>query len=166
MRFVSVVFIQICGVDVSTDEGARTAQELLHSIQIATYAHEGSLNKFLVDDKGILCLLVFGLPPLVHTDDSIRAVLTCFDCVDVISGLGPGLFGRFGVTQGTIYCGLVGAASRQEYTVLGDAVNLSARLMQNAPQNGILANQSVYESCKSEITFKQLNPIRVKGKAE
>ena len=50
----------------------------------------------------------------MHTDDSIRAVLTCFDCADVISGLGPGLFGRFGVTQGTIYCGLVGAASRQE----------------------------------------------------
>jgi len=48
--------------------------------------------------------------------------------------------------------------------VLGDAVNLSARLMQNAPQNGILVNTDVYESCKAEINFRPLNPIKVKGK--
>ena len=43
-------------------------------LQTKCYSHEGSLNKFVVDDKGLLLLLVFGLPPLVHTDDAIRAV--------------------------------------------------------------------------------------------
>lgn len=48
------------------------------------------LNKFLVDDKGLLLLLVFGLPPLVHTDDPLRAVLACIDMVDVIKGPSAG----------------------------------------------------------------------------
>ena len=42
-------------------------------------AQEGTLNKFLIDDKGMLFLLAYGLPPLVHTDDATRAVLSCFD---------------------------------------------------------------------------------------
>ena len=42
-------------------------------------AKEGTLNKFLIDDKGMLFLLAYGLPPLVHTDDATRAVLSCFD---------------------------------------------------------------------------------------
>jgi class 3 adenylate cyclase len=37
-----------------------------------------------------------------------------------------------GVTSGTAFCGLVGGRQRREYTVLGDVVNLSARLMQKA----------------------------------
>ncbi len=43
------------------------------------YCQEGTLNKFLIDDKGMLFLLAYGLPPLVHTDDATRAVLSCFD---------------------------------------------------------------------------------------
>ena len=36
--------------------------------------HSEDHRRFLVDDKGLLILLVFGLPPLVHTDDPLRAV--------------------------------------------------------------------------------------------
>lgn len=45
------------------------------------FCQEGTLNKFLIDDKGMLFLLAYGLPPLVHTDDATRAVLSCFDIV-------------------------------------------------------------------------------------
>jgi len=33
---------------------------------------QGSINKFLVDDKGTTMLLCFGLPPVVHNDDAVR----------------------------------------------------------------------------------------------
>lgn len=35
---------------------------------------EGSVNKFLVDDKGVLLLVMFGLPPVYHLDDPVRGL--------------------------------------------------------------------------------------------
>merc|ERR1719171_237032 len=67
---------------------------------------------------------------MVHIDDPSRAVLACLDIVEVFRRLE--LVGRCGVTTGRNYCGVVGSARRMEYTVLGDTVNLSARLMANA----------------------------------
>merc|ERR1719498_2174596 len=103
MRNMSVIFIQVAGVDVSTDEGSKVAEELMTGVQKITYSYEGTVNKFLVDDKGLLFLLVFGLPPMVHMDDPARAVLACFDIVQLFSRMGLGA--RFGVTSGRNYCG-------------------------------------------------------------
>eukprot|EP00392_Amoebophrya_sp_AT5.2_P017887 g18309.t1 len=72
MRNMSVIFINVQGVDVSTKQGSLTADTLMKGVQRCCNAHEGTLNKFLVDDKGMLFLLCFGLPPLVHTDDAYR----------------------------------------------------------------------------------------------
>lgn len=72
MRAMSVIFINVQGVDVSTESGSVVADKLMKGCQECTYGHEGTLNKFLVDDKGVLILLAFGLPPLVHKDDPIR----------------------------------------------------------------------------------------------
>lgn len=51
-----------------------------------------------------------------------------------------------------------------EYTVLGDTVNLSARLMANAPPLGILVCENTHHLAKDEIRFEALTPIKVKGK--
>ncbi|CAK9097967.1 Adenylate cyclase type 10 (Germ cell soluble adenylyl cyclase) (sAC) (Testicular soluble adenylyl cyclase) [Durusdinium trenchii] len=164
MRNISTLFISCSGVDVSRDEGANTAQELMASVQRICYANEGTLNKFLIDDKGMLFLLAYGLPPLVHTDDATRAVLSCFDIVQAFEKLG--LIARCGVSTGRAYCGVCGSAERMEYTVLGDAVNLAARLMANAPENGILIDESTKSRCTLEISVEDLKPIKVKGKAQ
>ena len=39
---------------------------------------QGSLNKLLMDDKGSTLIVVFGLPPMAKSDDSIRAIMTAF----------------------------------------------------------------------------------------
>jgi len=163
MRNISVIFISGSGLDVMTDKGARDAQELMASVQKACYAHEGTLNKFWIDDKGMQFLLVFGLPPLVHTDDPTRAVLACFDIVKVFKRMN--LIGRFGVTTGRSYCGVCGSDARREYTVLGDCVNLSARLMTHATPLNILCDEETKYKANTEIVFNALTPIRVKGKS-
>merc|ERR1719265_505350 len=163
MRNISVIFIQVAGVDVSTEDGSSVAQQLMTGVQRCCYSYEGTVNKFLVDDKGLLFLLVFGLPPMVHMDDPTRAVLACFDMVQLFSRLSLG--GRFGVTTGRSYCGICGSASRMEYTVLGDTVNLSARLMANAAPLGILVDETTKERASKEISFQTLTPIKVKGKS-
>jgi len=145
-----------------SENGPRTAQELMSSIQRVCYAHEGTLNKFLIDDKGMLFLVVFGLPPLVHPDDPSRAVLASFEFAQVFKRLA--LVGRFGVTTGRSYCGVCGSAKRMEYTVLGDCVNLSARLMSKANPLGILCDEETSKHSTGEFIFHAMPAIKVKGK--
>jgi class 3 adenylate cyclase len=162
MRNVSVVFISGSGLDVSSAGGPQRAQELMVEVQKTCYAHEGTLNKFLIDDKGMLFLLVFGLPPLVHPDDPTRATLCCMELTEVFRRLK--LVGRFGVTTGRCYCGVCGSAKRMEYTVLGDCANLSARLMSNATELGVLCDEETSKYSTGEIEFEELPRIKVKGK--
>lgn len=164
MRTVSVIFISGSGLDVMSEGGPAKAQQLMAGIQRVCYSHEGTLNKFLIDDKGMLFLLVFGLPPLVHPDDPTRAVLASVECAEVFRSLG--LVGRFGVTTGRSYCGVCGSAKRMEYTVLGDCVNLSARLMSNAPPLGILCDEETSRKSTDEVLFNALPAIKVKGKTQ
>jgi len=162
MRTISTIFIAGSGVDPSTDAGAAVAQDLMSSVQRVCYAYEGTLNKFVIDDKGMLFLLVFGLPPLVHTDDSTRAVRSCFDMVKVFKRLQ--LQSKFGVTTGRAYCGVCGSEQRMEYTVLGDTVNMSARLMGAAEAGTILTDETTKNYSTHEVVYSALDPIRVKGK--
>ena len=103
-------------------------QSIVHATQLAVYKYEGSVNKFLRDDKGSTLIAVFGLPPLAHEDDAVRGILAalaiCARLIDL--GLKPSV----GVTTGQAFCGIVGTRGRREYSVMGDKVNLAARLMQ------------------------------------
>eukprot|EP00931_Biecheleriopsis_adriatica_P090950 TRINITY_DN64859_c0_g1_i1.p1 TRINITY_DN64859_c0_g1~~TRINITY_DN64859_c0_g1_i1.p1 ORF type:complete len:1150 (+),score=235.68 TRINITY_DN64859_c0_g1_i1:159-3452(+) len=162
MRNISTVFICCSGCDVSTDEGSKVAQELMVTAQRVCYANEGTLNKFLIDDKGILFLLAYGLPPLVHTDDASRAVLASLELVKAFQQLN--LVARIGVSTGRAYCGVCGSRERMEYTVLGDAVNLAARLMANAEANGVLIDEETSIRSSIELNTEALAPIKVKGK--
>eukprot|EP00820_Chromera_velia_P016442 Cvel_26024.t1-p1 / transcript=Cvel_26024.t1 / gene=Cvel_26024 / organism=Chromera_velia_CCMP2878 / gene_product=Adenylate cyclase type 10, putative / transcript_product=Adenylate cyclase type 10, putative / location=Cvel_scaffold3031:619-7739(-) / protein_length=677 / sequence_SO=supercontig / SO=protein_coding / is_pseudo=false len=169
MRTVSVIFCCVQGVDVSTAEGCQTAQKIMTRVQRSVYSQEGSVNKFLVDDKGVLILAVFGLPPLHHVDDAARAVQSGHRIFDNLRVLG--LDGLVGVTTGRVWCGVVGSPFRKEYTVLGDTVNLSARLMGNAAKYAkeelkLLVCETTYKACKHRIEFEALEPIKVKGKAQ
>jgi len=112
MRAVSIIFVQIGGIDVSTDDGAMKAKLLMHGMQTVVYAEEGNLNKFLVDDKGLLFLFVFGLPPLVHIDDPSRACRASLEMTELLVRMK--LTGRIGITTGRVYCGLVGSDTRRE----------------------------------------------------
>jgi len=162
MRSVSIGFVQVRGVDVSTTAGATTARELMMAMQAVIYAEEGSLNKFLVDDKGLVFLMVFGLPPFVHIDDPVRACRACLEMTQVLMQMG--LVGRIGITTGRVYCGVVGSDKRREYTVMGDTVNLAARLMANAKDNTVMVDEATQRRCQKDLSFLRLVAIRVKGK--
>ncbi len=71
-----------------------------------------------------------------------------------------------GITTGKTFCGDVGSSARREYALVGDIVNLSARLMV-AAKTYVLCDFDTYEASKNskKIKFERLEDIRVKGKA-
>lgn len=71
---------------------------------------------------------------------------------------------KIGITHGRTFAGQVGTATRREYTVMGDDVNLSARLMSAAQPGQILINEPVHRAVAAHFQVEALEPIRVKGK--
>jgi len=169
MRTVSVLFMCIDGLDVSTEIGSIMAQQVMSSIQKSVYTQEGSVNKFLVDDKGVLLLVCFGLHPLLHADDPLRAMLAGQRMLDQLKEME--LSGCVGVCTGRVWCGVVGTSKRREYTVLGDTVNLAARLMGKAgtkdfdQAKGLLCDRATKEAVQGSLEMKSLGEVKLKGKA-
>jgi adenylate cyclase len=73
-----------------------------------------------------------------------------------------------GVDVGDVVVGAMGSSQRMDYTVLGDHVNVAARLCSNAAPKETLITESVYKEVRGSQAFalKALEPIQVKGKAK
>eukprot|EP00966_Prymnesium_polylepis_P044958 1041585-Prymnesium_polylepis.1 len=87
----------------------------------------GLLRQFILDDKGMVCIWTFGLPNNSFEDNGHRGLSSCLDVARALAE--QELRTQIGITSGTAFCGCVGAAYRSEYSVMGPAVNLAARLM-------------------------------------
>ncbi|MGZ9165334.1 MAG: AAA family ATPase, partial [Anaerolineales bacterium] len=148
-----------------------SAQNIARLVQRSVYRYEGSINKINVDDKGITIVAALGLPPFAHEDDPARAVQSALMIRKELTNLKVRSY--IGITTGRIFCGSVGNDSRREYTIIGNAVNLSARLMSAAANQfmlidklgiPILCDRMTYDSAKEVIEFESLPPQQVKGR--
>jgi adenylate cyclase len=130
---------------------------------------EGLLDKFVGD-----CVMaVYGIP-FPKEDDSYRAVRTAMDIREGILKLNAIREKRgqhvvqigIGINTGDVVSGNMGSPQKMDYTVIGDNVNLAARLESNAPGGRIFVSDSTYLETKEKIEYKELEPIMVKGKKE
>jgi len=146
--------------------------KILQTVQRAVYKYEGSLNKFLFDDKGLTILAIFGLPPLCHIDDPQRAVMSAISIFEDVRKIHQ-VEVQIGVSTGWIYTGLIGSAdSRWEYGVIGNKVNMAARLLGLAKkiewkpkEPCILCGENVMESSRAEtrLVFTEKGGYELKG---
>ena len=134
-----------------------------------TFQQAGTLDKFLGD----AVMSIFGAPK-AYDDHGLRAVKAAMAMRDGIAKLSanrlqesdePVTIG-IGISTGEVVAGTVGAQSRVEYTVIGDRVNLAARLVANALPGQILISSWTYEKVAPWIEARALGPVRVKGKEE
>ena len=159
LRNVSVIFVSL-GLQYSVDIIDKL-QQCVTAMQECVQFYEGTIRQFIIDDKGSVLIAAFGLPPLSHEDDPCRAVQAAIMLQKRVSELN--ISTNVGVTTGKAFCGAVGSEERREYAMVGDIVNLSARLMSKA-DGGILCDRETYTASKSRINFRTLTPITVKGK--
>jgi adenylate cyclase 10 len=82
-----------------------------------------------MDDKGSTLICIWGLSPFAHEDDPTRAILTAINMRRALS-LIDNTWCNIGISTGEVFSGIVGTSgSRKEFSVLGDYVNLAARIM-------------------------------------
>lgn len=159
-RKIVVLFARFEGFDYDSDPDVGTKlQAYLNRVIDIVAAHDGYLNKIQMGDKGSWFLGVFGAP-LAHQDDEVRALR----CAAEIAQLDVPV--RVGVSAGFAFCGQIGSSLRREYTVIGDVVNLAARLMQAAQPGDIIASRVVYQAAEHSFVWEALPPMTVKGKSE
>lgn len=122
---------------------------------------DGALLQVELVDKGPTLKATFGAP-LAHEDDERRAIA----CARALLAR-PELPGAaIGLATGTVLCGLIGAPARREYTVLGDAVNVAARLMLAARPGQILATVPTREPAGAEWEWEPRGPFALRGRRE
>ncbi|MBI4852981.1 MAG: AAA family ATPase [Acidobacteria bacterium] len=161
LRKITVLFINL--PDFNHKTSLEQAQEAMCALQTSLYRYEGSINKISVDDKGASLVAALGLPPLSHEDDAARGVRAALAMQETLKNLG--LRSSIGVTSGLTFCGSVGSSLRREYTVMGDTVNLAARLMQAATDD-ILCDDLTAKAAFGRLNFTPLAPLKVKGKID
>ena len=134
-------------------------------VQHVLARHDSYLLQLTIGDKGCYLYGAFGVP-LAHEDDAIRAIAAALDLQSPppeVSNIGPV---QIGISYGRVRAGAYGGSMRRTYGVLGDEVNIAARLMSHAQPGQILVNPHIAQATKQAYVFEPLGPIRLKGKQE
>jgi adenylate cyclase len=134
------------------------------------FKYNGTLDKIIGD-----ALMVIYGAPIGSLDDPERALLTAIEMQQKLSELNVQRIQRgqdpleigIGINTGKVVSGNIGSKEQMNYTVIGDAVNLSARLCSYAKAGQIIISENTYKLLKKnpEFAFRELEPIQVKGKS-
>ena len=165
LRPVVTLFLGFSGIDYDAADAAQRLDAYVRWVQQILDRYGGYLLQIIVGDKGSYLYAAFGAP-VAHHDDATRAVAAALE----LQALPPELsyIGavRIGITAGRVYTGAYGGPTRRTYGILGDAVNLAARLMQNALAGGVLVSNGVRKAAPRACRWESLPPLWVKGKSE
>ncbi|MCP4542107.1 MAG: tetratricopeptide repeat protein [Chloroflexi bacterium] len=137
---------------------------------IAKYG--GVVNKVDTYAVGHRIMTLFGAPR-AHIDDPERAVRAALEMQEAMAAFAElntscGSFSlkqRIGINTGLVFAGNVGSLTHQEYSVMGDGVNLAARLMGVATDGQVIISQSTARQSEGAFLFHEQKSVRVKGKS-
>jgi len=132
------------------------------------YKYEGTVPRLMGD-----AILAFFGAPITHEDDPQRAVLAGLEIqagiksyaeeIRLKHGLEFGL--RVGINTGLVVVGEIGSDLRMEYTAIGDAINLAARMEQTAAVGTIQISDETYKLVAPFFELESLGEVEVKGKS-
>lgn len=165
-RRTSVLFLSFRGIEYDSDPGAaEKVRAVYREIAGSVRKYGGCVNKLDMGDKGSKALCFFGTPQALEDQEE----MACRAAMEILES--PALRGalteiRGGITSTRLFAAYVGSEARREYTVMGDGINLAARLMTSAFPWRALASEDVGREASAAIAFRELDPIFVKGKAE
>ncbi len=145
--------------------------EYLNEMTNIIQQYDGSIDKYIGD-----AIMAFWNDPTEdaeHVLHACQAVLACQMKIKMVNiawqAAGKPVFTtRFGLNTGLAIVGNVGSHDRINYTVIGDNVNLAARLesLNKIYGTEIIVSESVYQQCKEQMLFRPLDIVTVRGKQQ
>jgi class 3 adenylate cyclase/tetratricopeptide (TPR) repeat protein len=164
-RTAAIAFLHFGGLDeVVAREGAAGAgsrlDQVVRLVQEAVERYDVCFLDSDIASDGLKIRLSAGAPRVVG-DDEERMLLALRHIV----AARPALPVRVGVHRGPVFTAQVGPPYRRWYAVMGDTVNLAARLMAAAPAGRVYATGDVLRGAKTSFAQMNLEPFIVKGKA-
>lgn len=166
LRPTVALFLKFAGIDFDNDEAAgHKLDAYVQWLQATAQEQEGFLIQVTIGDKGSYAYFSFGAP-LAHDDDSTRAVAAALDFRQLPPELDFITDVQIGISRGRVWAGECGSRLRYTYGVMGNEVNMAARLMTKAGPGQILVRRRVAEEARQSFEFRQLGMMTVKGGAE
>lgn len=173
LRPAVALFLSFSGIDYDQDPQAGCKlDDLVCRVQHELSLSEGTLIQVTLGDKGSYMYVSFGALT-AHEDDARRAVEVALNFRDMVQSLDWHGSIQIGISMGTMCTGTYGGHSRFTYAVVGDDVNLAARLMARAQPGEVLISSRVFKAISSDarlkasgLNFEPRAPIRFKGKSE
>ncbi|KAJ3414704.1 Adenylate cyclase type 10 [Chytridiales sp. JEL 0842] len=161
-RVISIVFVKLL-----SPFSPQKAQVAMSSFVAILKQYEGIFQQYSVDDKGQTMLACFGLPPWTHEKDPLNAIKAALDFEDFcLRNKSVGNV-SISIATGELLFSLLGSGERKEVSLLGDVVNLAARLLCLPISNAIVKlDKLTYDVTKQDVTPTSLGLFKVKGKME
>ena len=169
-RQVTVLFADLSGYTavaerMDPEAVKRLIDRTLGRLKLEVDRHGGTVDKFIGDNV----MAVFGAP-VAHEDDAERAVRAALGMQrameelnrDLVASQGVSFQLRVGLNTGEVLAGAVG----ESYTVIGDAVNVAARLQAAGRAGGVTVGERTYRATRHAVEYTRLEPLTLKGKSE
>lgn len=173
-RVITALFCDVVGSTsmaegLDPEEWADIMNEAFEVLTAPVSRYEGSIARLMGDG-----LLAFFGAPVAHEDDPERAVLAGLDILEAVKPLRERLrleYGlefavRVGINTGPVVVGDVGSSAVTEYTAMGDAVNIAARMEQTAEPGTVRVSAETWRLVERTFESESLGAIEVKGKTE
>src|SRR5689334_15438185 len=167
--FADVVGSTTLAENMDAEDWTQIINEAFDLMSKAIYRYEGTIAQLQGD-----ALLAFFGAPVAHEDDPERAVRAGLDMIESIAEYAAQLKRthgidfriRAGINTGPVIVGNVGSDLRYEYTALGDAVNVAARVQTAAQPGDVLISAMTQRFVATTFDFEDLGDVQVKGKSE
>ena len=173
-RIVTMLFCDVKGStamaeSLDPEEWAEVMNGAFEYLISPVFRYEGMIPRLMGD-----AILAFFGAPIAHEDDPERAVRAGLEMVAGIRGYreriqrerGLDFDVRVGINTGLVVVGEVGTDLRLEYTAMGDAINLAARMKQTARPGTVQITDHTYRLVEPLFEVEPLGGIEVKGKSD
>jgi adenylate cyclase len=171
-REVTILFADICDFTpllerTAPQEAASLLIDYFDAMTEIIFKYKGTVDKFIGD----AIMAIFGAP-ISHGNDAELAIYSAIEMMremkrfQAAHGADKSFDIRIGINTGIVAAGYLGSKKRVEYTVLGDPVNIAARLQDLAAPGSIVAGEATYERVSGRFKFTDRGATRLKGKKQ
>ena len=165
IQFIEVTGLEKIGTSLGPEEYANAIKDISNVYDDVTKVYEGHIDKH----EGKVFMATFGVP-ISHEEDPERAIKSALLMNKKIKEYNADnnttLTIKVGINLGRVYAGDVGSDIKKEYTVMGDVVNIAARIMEQAKDSQVLVCEEIQDITEPMFHFSEAISMVPQGRIE